>query len=427
MATFGARLESLIGGITTDADMNDWLTSGAKVLVDKIPMNKAERVATLVTDAGSGIALTDKRLLRAHKGGYPAPIVSGGIKTQMADSNSLEYAVTKSPRAYVENTKLYVLPSGGTGIVIPYPTVLYSESAVTNFPAELYEAMILYAAVFGLQQLYNLYVTTDVAAVTAPTAPTTPPAPAFSYTDASGTTVAVTSITAPTSITRSLTAPPGTIAATTIDISALTLPTYTIPVGLANFTNAETYIATDEDLDQADTELKQQQTKIGQLGADIQNAGAEYKKNLDIYRADVDKTVLNAQLLQQKLIEDVKLSQQQLALDAQQTQQAATADESLSQQNLVNVAGLLQDKLLDDARRADNIDVANKAKALEQQVAQYIQTLQKYQADIGKYSSELQGYTNNVSVVMQKHQGLLIESANLQKLFDRELALYLGA
>jgi hypothetical protein len=158
MSTFQARIEDRIGTVSDTTALSDWLTSGAKYLITRLSEDKF--VTTDLTDSGSGVAIAGYRLFRAHKSGYNADFVDAGLKSQVADSNSIYYANTKDPKAYIENGKLYVKPSGGTGIVFAYPTVLYSASAVTGFPVEYDEGLVLYASIQGATQKYNLAITT---------------------------------------------------------------------------------------------------------------------------------------------------------------------------------------------------------------------------------------------------------------------------
>ena len=56
------------------------------------------------------------------------------------------YNSSGEPVYYILNGMLFVKPGGGTGRVIAYPTVAYTESTITGFPTEWEQAVVLYAS-----------------------------------------------------------------------------------------------------------------------------------------------------------------------------------------------------------------------------------------------------------------------------------------
>ena len=76
---------------------------------------------------------------------------------------------------------------------------------------------------------------------------------------------------------------------------------------------------------------------------------------------------------------------------------------------------MLQQKLLNDAQRIDNIDLANEAKELERQISEYMSELQVYQNNIAAYSATVQ---EGVSIYGQEVQQAIAESQSLSALLQ---------
>lgn len=337
MANYLARVEDYVGSFSADtAAIDGWLTAAAASIIDRLPESKLRVYAVDVSISAAGTSLQNNRVYEVDKDGVGSIEQPLAYKSKVVDSGSVFYGTATNPAHLFSNGKLFIYVGGaavtGNALAIVYPTVVNTDSTIANFPKEFEQAVVLYAAAQG--SLYNANVAnTALAALaySAPTPPTPPSAPSFTYTDATGTVVA----------------------ATTIDISAIPVPTYTKPTSAASYTNLETYIATDEDLEKADTERGQQLAKLNEYSEDIQNEVNEFNKELVAYKALVDEAFKNAELLQQKLISD--------------------------------------------AQRADNIDLANRAKQLEQQVSEYA-------SDLGLYSAEISSYGAQVNSAVSKYQ-----------------------
>lgn len=165
------------------------------------------------------------------------------------------------------------------------------------------------------------------------------------------------------------------VTATTIDISSLTPPNYISPTNNVDFTVTNTLINTEEDIELAQAELAQQNSKLNVFSAEMADAVKEFEEEFAVYKTEVETKYQNATLLQQKL--------------------------------------------LNDAQRIDNIDLANKAKDLEIQVSEYMAKLQKYQAEIQAYQMN----TVAVSSQIDKYLTLLMQ---LKELKLEVLQTYLG-
>jgi hypothetical protein len=136
------------------------------------------------TDGTTGIAITSGRPLSAHKAGYEARLIPIGQKAKSLDADSLHYALATDPAWYMDATKGYVIPGGGTIKWFGYPTVAFGESTITNYPSEALGAVVLYAAIQGQSRKISDLVATTMAGITFTVANTLPiiAVPSFTYT-----------------------------------------------------------------------------------------------------------------------------------------------------------------------------------------------------------------------------------------------------
>ena len=398
MGTFQARTEDYVGTISDTAALADWFTAGAKRLIDLIPPEKLERFSTTLTDSSSGVDVSAHRFIRAHKAGRGAVLIDAGLKTQAADSTSIFYGTATSPVCYLEATKAYVLPGGGSIIAVSYPTVTYSASSISNFPTEWEQGVILFAAIQAAIGLMNTSITT-LSGLSLGAISTTPSAPAdaaYSYSNASLGTYTATTIdslgTAPTYTKPTISM---TTAVAALDMSAITLPsaptdfsltatvptaptdasysytdatlgTYTAtsvgawisvaayakPTTTFDITTATTYIGTDEDLEKAQQELSKQSLLLDQYGKDLYNELNEFNTAIE-----ESKSLLT------RGIEQAKLDQQRLMMEAEKT---------------------------------TDLSIQNKAKTLEKDIQLYLSKLQNYSTQVNSYqasvNAEVQAY-----------------------------------
>ncbi len=161
MATFKVRVEDKIGSVGDDAALSDFLTAGAKFIVNILPAERVEKFTSDLTDAGAGISVTTARILRAHKSGYGARKIDAGLASQAVDSGSIHFSSIIDPVWYILNGVAFVKPFGGTVVGMAYPTVAFGDSTITAFPADLDEGVVLYASIHGrLRQMSDLTITT---------------------------------------------------------------------------------------------------------------------------------------------------------------------------------------------------------------------------------------------------------------------------
>lgn len=157
------------------------------------------------------------------------------------------------------------------------------------------------------------------------------------------------------------------LTSTNITVSS-SLPNYNKPVATVDFTDLETYIKTEEDGAKAEAEALHQRARLDRYQNDLYNELNEFNQEAKAYELELQKAIAEAQLTQQRL--------------------------------------------MDDAQRADNIELANRAKELEKEVSEY-------QAKLGKYAQEVQSYTAEINKAVQEL------NLNIQKIASK-LGSYAG-
>lgn len=223
MATLQERVEGLVGTVTNTDVLDANLTAAARIIVDLIPLEKGiEWSADFTAGDGTGITLSILRPLYAHKAYYRARRISAEDKARAADSNSLFYAVAKDPVWYIEKSKAYVLPGGGTIVGIAYPVVKGTDNKIGGFPHAFEEGVVLYAAIQDLLGKKYLKIgTLEALVLDSISTISTPTAPNFTWSSVSYTSATYSNANWADALID-------TISATTI-ADFITMPTYTKP------------------------------------------------------------------------------------------------------------------------------------------------------------------------------------------------------
>lgn len=382
--TFQERIQAYIGTVSSTANITDWLVAGAKVLVNKIPDNKIEKVATTIIDPDgtAGITSTGHRLIRAYKSTEQAQKVDPMWKSKLTDAGSRYYATATYPAWYEEGGKAFVIPGGGTIVAIPYPSPTYSGTSITNFPSDWEQAVVLYATIQGCHAFIESTRTTMVAltigTVTAPTAPAD-----FAFT---GSVVIPTAPSAPSFTTINI---PDVTITTPTAIALGSTPTYTAPTTAFDITNASTYIGTDEDAAKANAELNKQSALLEKYAKDMAEALNVYNALVEVYKGTLQKNIA------------------QIQIDIQQNiQQAQLLTDVDKQQAIVNLNKEAQEysaklQLFSTQVNSYSQVVNSEVSAYGALLSKFSALLNKYQADIqlavATYQANLTKYNNNLA------------------------------
>ena len=317
--------------------------------------------------------------------------INAAFRSNATNTDSIYYASVNSPVYYIENAILSILPeptanqNAKISIVLPDTSVAHSDSAIDNFPSEMYHAVVLYAA--G-QLIHNKMTDVNAKLPTDLDADTTP---FNAITDIAG---SISLISLPTFANASKSLPSTIAIASSLptDYAITTnLPTLSISSGhnaeyLDALASAKALIDVDMTDDDggvaqsaaywlADEDEEMTQATLNTAAQELQRASSYLAK----FQADINKEV------------------QQFTVDMQKYQ--AEISEEQAKANLA--AAKVQSELGVDST------IASTDVAIYQAELQREQT--RFNAEITKYQADVQGKMESLNYELQEW------NANLQK------------
>lgn len=318
MSTFQQRVEAYIGTVTSD-NASDWLTAGYRFMIDLLPEHILNEYAVTVSVSTGGIDAYKYRIWKRLKNGYEAPQIDNGLMTAVQDENSIHYAINRSPVSLLYNGKLYIYPNGGEVLALAYSTVNASNSTMSGFPDRMLQGMILYASIQGALSKAGTALT-SFGSISLPTAPS---APSFSFTDVTGQT-----ITLPT------------------------LTSYTKPTTTFSSTNLSNYInSSSEDVDLSTAEATHQKVLLEKFQMDLYNELNEVNAEIESIKIQLQRTIEQARLAQEAgMLNSTKdleaaISQYSSSLNKYQSELQSYSSQSNSKGNLAQSYLVLVEKL----------------------------------------------------------------------------------
>ena len=266
MATFSAQIVSLVGGSPTQSELDVWCIEGAKEIIGQLQGDLKRKCATIqsFTSAAAGSeaeTLGEGNVLSVFAGSVDCRMIPNTDKYKASDSGNVLYATSTDPAYYLEADKINVLPASLSCKYeeVQYPTIdADSDSSISNFPDEAEYLVVLYAATRQLLQ----YQTDQHSSLPSLTLPVIPSPPSLS--------------------------------AQTVTISG-TAPTFTAPVVSPDFSQVNTYIDTNEDIELASSKLQEIATQLNEYTSNIQKEQIQFNKENVEYQAKLQKDVADAQ------------------------------------------------------------------------------------------------------------------------------------
>ena len=297
MANFDVQIQALVG-TAEQTEMDQWMNDGTREITNLLPRHLKEywySKQTFTSAAANSEAETmiTGQLGSVYAGSVECRQIRPMDKHKASTSTSIEYATATDPVYYIEGNKLNILPASSSGVyyVIANPNIDASAvSAIDNFPNEAEYLVILYAAIKVLQNKMNEYSISDL------TINATPP------------------------ILPSL---------TSISVSfSTTAPTYASQVVSPDFTDANTWLNTEEDSEMVASRMSVIQGQLQDHQSKIQNELNVFNKENIEYQAQLQKAIQDAQLasaddsqLLQKYQGEVQKYQADVGKEVQQYQQ----------------------------------------------------------------------------------------------------------
>jgi hypothetical protein len=165
---FRERINDLTGfGSTDDNALVDWLTAGAREIIDVLPMSKLDRMSEIQAFTGN-VNVEDSKILHVLRKDennsnvlMPCREIHASQSGRAADSNYMEFATSSDPAYYIENKKIFTLPASAATddsklVKINEDfTITVTSTSIDNFPKEATNAVVLYASRNALMRLMN--------------------------------------------------------------------------------------------------------------------------------------------------------------------------------------------------------------------------------------------------------------------------------
>jgi len=407
MATFEAQVEALtslsIDGSSapTQSELSQFLTDGAKEILNSLPRSKQSLFTTSndLNGSSSSFTVLGSEIFSVTRDdgtiNQPCRAVSPDLQGRIRDADDMMAATVTDPAYYVTNNILVVVPTPTNAQnahvqTLNYPTVAFGDSTIAKFPDDAEYLVALYGAIKSFSNKLSTLIKADLSI--SASAPSAPSLATLSYSNASNADASSSSV--------------GAITVSTVnkaDISS-DVPTYTKPSTTVNFgsgNNFDTLLGTNEDTELASVELEKQNQLLGNYRADIQNELNEFNKENARYQANVQ-----AELAKHNT--DLQVALRQAQIDAADKQQEA------SQATDVDKFNKAQDQAL---------ELQNKAQTLQAAVQNNDDLVSKFLAELNKYSAqvntEVQTYSQNLENNQRNYNIYSQQQAKLQADYDK--------
>ena len=166
--SFKNQVDALTGFASTeDNALSDWLTAGARTILNILPINKLERVASN-TNFTDSIDVEDKKILSVlrkdanNSNRYmPCRKLSPNQMGTVHDSSYVEFATTSDPAFIIHNEVLNTFPQSVASddsrvtFINAGITVSHGDTSISNFPDEAEYAVTLFASRKAIERLMN--------------------------------------------------------------------------------------------------------------------------------------------------------------------------------------------------------------------------------------------------------------------------------
>ena len=366
MATFKDHIEGLTGltvsTAPTTGELTQFLIDGVKDVVNKIIKLRPQELPKFckTTNSMTTVPIVGKVLSITREHDSTSVLrscskISPNVRYLATDVDSLHYRSKYNPAYYELDGLIYCIPEAGSGnndLVVTQvhydvglahgDTYNNSDSAIDNFPIEYEYLVALYA---GAKSIQNALSAVDISTFSSTAvSPVPPSSPSISS--------------------------PG-VSAITID-TLPTAPTYVSPVMAPDFSDANTWINTEEDSEMAASRVQVIGAQLSEFQTRTQDSLNNFNKENVEYQAGIQKNLQQAQI-----------NMQDAQKEADLTLQSSIQDYTL-------------------------------------EVQKYSADLQKYQADIGK---DVQTYQQEIAEKGAEYQWQVARLQDLKQEYNQAFAL----
>ena len=164
--SFKDQVDALTGFGTTENDaLSDWLTAGARSVLNSLPLNKLERIASnenftnnIDVEGKKILAVVRKDNNHASKIYSPCRKLPPSMMGRVNDTNYMEAASESDPAYIIQNDVLNTYPASNSSsdsrvvFVNSSITSAHGDTSISNFPDEAEYAVVLFAARQALER-----------------------------------------------------------------------------------------------------------------------------------------------------------------------------------------------------------------------------------------------------------------------------------
>ena len=164
--SFKNKVDALTGFASTEDDaLSDWLTAGARSVLNILPLNKLERIASnenftnnIDVEGKKILAVVRKDNNHASKIYTPCRKLPPSMMGRVNDTNYMEAASESDPAYIIQNDVLNTYPasisSSDSRVVFVNSSITsaHGDTSISNFPDEAEYAVVLFAARQSLER-----------------------------------------------------------------------------------------------------------------------------------------------------------------------------------------------------------------------------------------------------------------------------------
>ena len=164
--SFKNQVDALTGFASTEDDaLSDWLTAGARSVLNSLPLNKLERIASnenftnnIDVEGKKILAVVRKDNNHASKIYTPCRKLPPSMMGRVNDTNYMEAASESDPAYIIQNDVLNTYPASNSSsdsrvvFVNSSITSAHGDTSISNFPDEAEYAVVLFAARQALER-----------------------------------------------------------------------------------------------------------------------------------------------------------------------------------------------------------------------------------------------------------------------------------
>tara|TARA_R110002020_G_scaffold97_2_gene504 strand:+ start:1099 stop:2613 length:1515 start_codon:yes stop_codon:yes gene_type:complete len=462
-ATIGHDFSSLTD--PSDEDLSSYLRQGVLDIIERILELKPDEAVlyakTWFTDSNRTITKSNlgKIVGVTREAGVkddwrPCRYIDKSFISRVTDSTSIYYASKFNPVYTIGNTFIEVYPEPDNeddrfrvASVNNFPQdsnggqLKLTSFDVGYFPKNKVYLIILYASIKSLDKL--IAVAHDNLPSNLTISITIPVLPAisdnsFTFSETApqyvSPNISLASKPSISDLSISVTAP--SVPSIIINNSSLSsAPQYIAPTVSPNFSDADTWINTEEDPEMVASRVQVIQSQLQKYGSDIQNAQAKFQEEMAEYQQEFQKSTTNAQLsskrselevnkysqLLSQYTQDVNKQVQQYQNNLQKELKLFELDRgTVIQRYNADIQNALNkfNKENTEYQILFNKELQNatiKSKDDDQKIQKYSSELQKYAADINK---EVQQFQSNLQKVKMDIEIYQARGLKLQKEYD---------